>query len=49
MTNVVSRIEVIPVTAARAAEQRRDRVVVRPLSAVPVRLGGCALLPDLLL
>ena len=49
MTHIASRIEVTPVTATAAAEQRRDRIVVRPLSVSGVRLGEGVLLPDLLL
>jgi hypothetical protein len=48
MTNIASRIEVSPVTAVRAAELRRDRIVVRPLLAGP-GIVALALLPDLLL
>jgi hypothetical protein len=46
MTNIASRIEVSPVTAA--PELRRDRGVVLPLSAAPGEVS-LVLLPDLLL
>ena len=54
MKDIVSRIEVSPVTADRAAEcssaseVRRDRIVVLPLSPVSGEVS-LVLLPDLLL
>ena len=48
MTAVTSHVEVLPVTALRAAELRRGRIVVRPLSPVSGALA-LVLLPDLLL
>jgi hypothetical protein len=54
MTNIASRVEVLPATAARAAllpcapALRRGRVVVRPLSELSGALA-LVLLPDLLL